>query len=48
MEAYHRVRFDPAFLQKDEERREEKKVHDHRGLFAFRGCKSGLSSLFLR
>jgi hypothetical protein len=47
--AYHRcgirVRFDPAFLKKEEERKEEKKVH--RGLFAFRGCKCGLSSLFL-
>ena len=39
--AYHpcgvRVRFDPEFLKKEEERREEKKVYDHRGLFAFRG-----------
>ena len=39
--AYHRcgvrVRFDPEFLKKEEERREEKKVYDHRGLLAFRG-----------
>ena len=42
-----RVRFDPEFLKREEERREEKKVDDHRGLFAFRGSKCGLSSLFL-
>ena len=46
--AHHRcvrVRFDPEFLKNEEERREEKKVRDHRGVFAFRGCKCGLSSL---
>ena len=43
-----RVRFDPVFLQEEEERREEKKVQDHRDLSSSRGpCNCAVWTLIV-